>query len=101
MRFFNCGHDSGRRRTRCGHGDDRSRRRTVLRVCLFGHLGLRQADARTFVDAMQRINVAIINAWFMVCFVGAPVLILLAAALHLDDDRRAALPWIVAALIST
>jgi uncharacterized membrane protein len=62
-------------------------------------LGLRQTDARTFVNAMQRINVAIINGWFLVCFVGALVLTVAAAALQFGQDRRPALPWILAALI--
>ncbi|WP_412543719.1 anthrone oxygenase family protein [Longispora sp. K20-0274] len=61
--------------------------------------GLRQAEDRSFVDTMQRINVAIINGWFMLCFVGALLLIALAAALHLRAAGRPALPWIAAALV--
>jgi hypothetical protein len=34
--------------------------------------GLRRTDDRTFVDAMQSINVAIINGWFALSFAGAP-----------------------------
>jgi uncharacterized membrane protein len=62
-------------------------------------LGLRQTDARTFVYAMQRINVAILNGWFLVCFLGALVLTVLAVALQIGQERRSALPWTVAALI--
>jgi uncharacterized membrane protein len=62
-------------------------------------LGLGRTDDRTFVDVMQRINVAILNGWFSISFAGALVLTALAGALHLRGDGRTVLPWIVAALI--
>lgn len=62
-------------------------------------LGLGQADDRTFVDAMQRINVAILNGWFFFSFIGALVLTALAGALHLPEQGRTVLPWIAAAFI--
>ena len=61
--------------------------------------GLGQASDRTFVEAMQRINVAILNAWFLVVFVGAFVFTGLAAALHLPAGDRAVLPWSIAAFV--
>ncbi|HEY6425279.1 MAG TPA: anthrone oxygenase family protein [Pseudonocardiaceae bacterium] len=61
--------------------------------------GLSRADDRTFVDAMQQINVAILNPWFFLSFLGAPVLTILAGALHLRVGGRAVLPWIAAALV--
>jgi uncharacterized membrane protein len=61
--------------------------------------GLAQASDRTFVEAMQRINVAILNAWFLVVFVGAFLLTGLAAALHLPADSRSVLPWVVTAFV--
>ncbi|MEU4833069.1 anthrone oxygenase family protein [Streptosporangium sp. NPDC023615] len=61
--------------------------------------GLARTDDRTFVGAMQRINVAILNGWFAVCFAGALPLVALAAGLHLGRDGRPVLPWIVAALV--
>ena len=61
--------------------------------------GLARADDRTFVEAMQWINVAILNGWFAVCFVGAPVACALAAALHPGGDERPVLSWTVAALV--
>ncbi|KAA6214434.1 DUF1772 domain-containing protein [Streptomyces albofaciens JCM 4342] len=61
--------------------------------------GLRQADDATFVTAMQRINSAILNGWFALAFVGAPVLITAATALHLRTGARPALPWLTAALV--
>jgi len=36
--------------------------------------GLGATDDRTFVTAMQSINVKIINGWFAIAFVGAPLL---------------------------
>jgi uncharacterized membrane protein len=61
--------------------------------------GLRTTDDRTFVLTMQRINVAILNGWFLICFVGALVLMAAAAALHFPAAHRAVLPWVVAALL--
>jgi uncharacterized membrane protein len=61
-------------------------------------LGLARSDDRTYVRAMQNINVAIINPWFMAHFIGALVFTALAAALHIPGNHRAVLPWIVAAL---
>jgi uncharacterized membrane protein len=61
--------------------------------------GLAKTGDRVFVDAMQRINVAILNGWFAVGFVGAIVFTGLAAALHLGADHRAVLPWLIAAFV--
>lgn len=61
--------------------------------------GLARTDARTFVDAMQQINVVIQNPWFFLTFFGAPVLTIVAAVLEFRSGSRAALPWIVAALV--
>lgn len=61
--------------------------------------GLARTGDRVFVDAMQRINVAILNGWFGISFGGALVFTAVAAALHLGGGGRSALPWIVAALV--
>ncbi|MEU8825679.1 anthrone oxygenase family protein [Streptomyces sp. NPDC048636] len=61
--------------------------------------GLAQAEDRTFIDAMQRINVAILNGWFALIFAGAMLLCVLAGALHLRGDGRPALLWIVGAVV--
>jgi uncharacterized membrane protein len=61
--------------------------------------GLRQAGGRTFIDAMQQINVAILNPWFFLTFLGAPLLTVAAALLHLSGTARAVLPWIAAAAV--
>ncbi|MET9291221.1 DUF1772 domain-containing protein [Streptomyces sp. NPDC003077] len=61
--------------------------------------GLRRADDRTFVTATRHINRAILNGWFALVFAGTPVFTAVAAALHLRDDGRSALPWILASLV--
>ena len=61
--------------------------------------GLHASGDRTFVEGMQRINVAIQNGWFFLCFVGALVCTLAAVALHIPGPGRAALPWLVAGLV--
>ncbi|WP_457030512.1 anthrone oxygenase family protein [Kitasatospora sp. P5_F3] len=61
--------------------------------------GLAKADDRTFVETMQRINVAILNGWFMVVFVGAIVLTLLAVVLQFRGGDRGLLPWLIAAAV--
>ncbi|MET8676947.1 anthrone oxygenase family protein [Streptomyces sp. NPDC004647] len=61
--------------------------------------GLKRTDDRSFVDVMQRINVAILNGWFALAFGGALVFTIVAAALHVGDDGRDVLPWTVAALV--
>lgn len=62
-------------------------------------LGLGRAGDRTFVEAMQRINVAILNGWFFLSFAGALLLTALASLLHLQAPWRGVLVWIVAALV--
>jgi uncharacterized membrane protein len=53
--------------------------------------GLHRSEDRSFVDAMQRMNVAIQNGWFLLCFLGTLVLAVIALVMHLG---RAPLPWI-------
>ncbi|MFI7106174.1 DUF1772 domain-containing protein [Nonomuraea sp. NPDC050227] len=61
--------------------------------------GLGATDDRTFVGAFQAVDRAILNPWFMLSFVGALAFTGLAAALHLGQNVRAVLPWIVVALV--
>ncbi len=61
--------------------------------------GLGRTGSLTFVDAMQQINVAILNPWLAITLGGAPLLTLIAAALHLQAGRRAILLWILAAFV--
>jgi uncharacterized membrane protein len=58
--------------------------------------GLGRAGDRTFVEAMQQTNAAILNGWFGICFGGALLFAAAAAVLHLG---RPGLPWIVAGLV--
>ncbi|WP_083913106.1 anthrone oxygenase family protein [Nocardia concava] len=64
---------------------------------VMGALG--QSDDRTFVDVMQKINVVIINPWFMITFMGTVGFTVLAAALHLGKEQRTTLIWIGVALL--
>ena len=57
--------------------------------------GLARGGDRTYVEAMQGINAAILNGWFAVSFGGALIFAAAAALLHLG---RPGLPWIVAGL---
>ncbi|GAA1142691.1 putative membrane protein [Kitasatospora gansuensis] len=61
--------------------------------------GLAKADDRTFVETMQRINVAILNGWFMLVFLGAIVFTLLAVVLQFRGGERRLLPWLIAAAV--
>lgn len=58
--------------------------------------GLRQSADRTLVEAMQKINVAIVNPLFMIVFMGGLIFTLGAVALHWQGDLRPALPWAIA-----
>lgn len=60
--------------------------------------GLRRTDDRTFVGAFQAIDTAIINPLFLLTFFGGAVFTGIAAALHLGEDHRSVLAWIVVAL---
>lgn len=58
---------------------------------------LGQSDDRTMIAVMQKVNVVIVNPWFMLSFLGAPVVTIAAAALLLGKDARSVLWWVVAA----
>ncbi|HET6211629.1 MAG TPA: anthrone oxygenase family protein, partial [Micromonosporaceae bacterium] len=70
--------------------------------CTFSYAvmtGLGRTDDRTFVGSMQSINVAIVNGWFLISFLGALGFTALAALFHLPSGARAALPWILVGLV--
>ena len=54
--------------------------------------GLARVDDRTFVHAMQQMNIAIVNPVFMLTFLGAPALALVAIASTDGLGRR----WVIA-----
>ncbi|MFC9892869.1 DUF1772 domain-containing protein [Nocardia sp. NPDC127579] len=60
---------------------------------------LNRTDDRTIVEVMQKINVVIINPWFMLGFMGTVGFSALAAVLHLGRDHRATLVWVGIALV--
>ncbi|MFI7527315.1 DUF1772 domain-containing protein [Nocardia salmonicida] len=59
---------------------------------------LARTEDRTLIDVMQKINVVIINPWFMFGFMGTVGFTALAAALHLGKEQRSTLIWIGIAL---
>ena len=59
--------------------------------------GLGRTDDRTFVGAFQAIDTRIINPLFLLTFLGVLVFTGLAALLHLAEEFRSVLPWIVVA----
>ena len=59
--------------------------------------GLARTDDATFVGAMQKINVAILNPVFGLCFGGALVFGVLAVLAHLR--RSEPLPWVIAGAV--
>ncbi|WP_330477652.1 DUF1772 domain-containing protein [Streptomyces platensis] len=61
--------------------------------------GLARSADRTFVQAMQHINRAILNGWFLVPFLLPIPLLVLATVLAWIGHGRVALPWIIAALV--
>jgi uncharacterized membrane protein len=61
--------------------------------------GLGETDDRTFVGAFQEIDRAIVNPLLVATLFGALAFTALATALHLGEDARSMLPWLVAALL--
>ena len=59
----------------------------------------RNGDDRTFVDTMNQMNKAILNGWFMLCFMGALLFIIAAGLLHLHRHERPVLYWLIAAFV--
>lgn len=60
--------------------------------------GLGRSSDRTFIEAMQGINKAILNPVFMLPFMGTIPLLGLAVVLAWRGHGRSALPWLIAAL---
>ena len=59
--------------------------------------GLARADAKSYVEGMRGINIAIQNGLFMLSFLGAPLLAAVAGFLNLRSGP--ALWWIIAAFV--
>ncbi|MDE3722159.1 DUF1772 domain-containing protein [Nocardiopsis sp. N85] len=60
--------------------------------------GLARTDDRVMIEAMQKINVAIINPFFAVVFIGAPAMALAQTVLHWAAGGTEAAWWAGAAL---
>jgi uncharacterized membrane protein len=66
--------------------------------------GLARTSDATFVEAMRRINVEIVNPWFLFCFLGGAVFTLLALFFTVrgypaDAPERDAIGWIIAGFV--
>ncbi|MDS1272459.1 DUF1772 domain-containing protein [Lipingzhangella sp. LS1_29] len=61
-------------------------------------IALRRVEDRVFVEVMNRINVAILNVWFVSCFVGGLVATAAVVALQAAGAQRPLLP-VVSALV--
>jgi uncharacterized membrane protein len=61
--------------------------------------GLKRTDDRTFVTAMQWINIRIVNGWFLLCYLGALLLIVVAGVLAFTSDESTLLPWLISAFV--
>ena len=60
---------------------------------------LARTEDRNYVTSMQRIDESILNPRFLTTFVGALVAPIVAVFLHLGEDGRDRLPWIVAGAV--
>ncbi len=66
--------------------------------------GLARTSDATFVEVMRRINVEIVNPWFLFCFLGGAVFTLLAIFFTVRGNpvgagQRDAIGWIIAAFV--
>lgn len=61
--------------------------------------GLNKAQPRAAVDALQQMNVAIVNPAFMLSFLGAPLLSAVAVAFVAGREQQSALWWVLAAAV--
>lgn len=61
--------------------------------------GLGRSDDRTFVAGFQAVDKVVVNPWFVLGFLGAPVLTGLAALLHLGGDDRSELVLVLGAFV--
>ncbi|MFE0645429.1 DUF1772 domain-containing protein [Streptomyces sp. NPDC058877] len=61
--------------------------------------GLKRTDDRTVIEVMQKINVAILNGWFVLGYIGAFVFTAVAVALHVFGGRQEVLVPLLVALV--
>lgn len=56
-------------------------------------------DDKTYVEVMNKMNVVIVNPWFMLSFLGSIAFAVAAGAFHLRADLRPVLIWIAVGLV--
>jgi uncharacterized membrane protein len=61
--------------------------------------GLRRTGDRAMIEAMQGINAAILNPFFALVFIGAPVAVLACVVLHTSVGAASSAVWSGAALL--
>ncbi|GAB2486638.1 DUF1772 domain-containing protein [Nocardiopsis aegyptia] len=61
--------------------------------------GLARVGDRAMIEAMQGMNAAILNPWFAVVFVGAPVTVLASLVLHASSGEAGAAVFSAASLV--
>jgi uncharacterized membrane protein len=62
--------------------------------------GLRRVDDAAFVAVMRSINRRILGGWFLLCFVGAPLLTVTALVVDVIGDRAGVLPIATAVVLT-
>ncbi|MEV8536831.1 anthrone oxygenase family protein [Streptomyces sp. NPDC051211] len=62
--------------------------------------GLKRSGDRTVIETMQRINVAILNGWFLLGYLGALLFTGLALGLHVPSEGRDLLPPLIGAFVT-
>lgn len=61
--------------------------------------GLQQLDDKSYLRAMQKINKAILNPVFLLCFLGAPVFLIATTVLRFIADHRLFMWMVVISLV--
>lgn len=63
--------------------------------------GLGKLDDKSYLQAMQKINKAILNPVFLLCFLGAPVLLIATTVLYFITDHRLFMWMVMISLVYT
>lgn len=63
--------------------------------------GLKQLDDKSYLQAMQKINKAILNPVFLLCFIGAPLFLITTTVIRFFEDQILFMWMLVITLIYT
>ncbi|MCD2422786.1 DUF1772 domain-containing protein [Niabella pedocola] len=63
--------------------------------------GLKQLDDKSYLLAMQKINKAILNPVFLLCFIGAPLFLIATTIIRFFEDQFLFMWMLVIALVYT